>query len=61
MGKPSLLPELGSLPQPGDGSIATDYPRLAPRLLSHYVACSSLPEDSSDVVVARKVPLQNAS
>jgi hypothetical protein len=56
IGKPSLLPELGSLPRPGDDSIATDYPRLALRLLSPYVACS-LPEDSGDVVVARKESL----
>lgn len=56
IGKPSLLPELGALPRPKDDSIATDYPRLALRLLAPYVAYS-LPEDSADVVLSRKESL----
>ena len=55
-GKPSLLPELGALPTPRDASIATDYPRLALRLLAPYVACT-LPEDTPDIVLARKESL----
>ena len=56
IGKPSLLPELGALPRPRDDSVATDYPRLALRLLAPYVAFS-IPEDSADVVLARKESL----
>lgn len=56
IGKPSLLPELGALPCPQDDTIATDYPRLALRLLAPYVACS-LPEDPADVVISRKESL----
>jgi hypothetical protein len=55
-GKPSLLPELGSLPLPRDESIATDYPRLALRLLAPFVAFT-LPEESPDVVTARNETL----
>lgn len=56
IGKPCLLPELGALPRPKDTAIATDYPRLALRLLAPYVACS-LPEDSIDVRLARRESL----
>lgn len=56
IGKPSLLPELGALPRPKDDSIATDYPRLALRLLTPYVAYP-LTEDSSDIALARKESL----
>lgn len=56
IGKPSLLPELGTLPRPKDDTIATDYPRLALRLLAPYVAYS-LSDDSADVVLARKESL----
>jgi len=56
IGKPALLPELGALPRPKDDGIATDYPRLALRLLSPYVAYP-LDDDSADVVLARKESL----
>jgi hypothetical protein len=56
IGKPSMLPELGALPKPRDDSIATDYPRLALRLLAPYVACT-LPEDTVDAALARKESL----
>ncbi len=56
IGKPSLLPELGALPRPKDDTIATDYPRLALRLLAPYVAYA-LPDDSADVVLSRKESL----
>jgi hypothetical protein len=56
IGKASMLPELGALPKPLDDSIATDYPRLALRLLAPFVACT-LPEDTADVVLARKESL----
>ncbi len=53
IGKPSLLPELGVLPSPKNDGIATDYPRIALRLLAPYVAYQ-LTEDAADVVLARK-------
>lgn len=56
IGKPSLLPELGALPRPKDDTIATDYPRLALRLLVPYVAYP-LAIDSPDVVLSRKESL----
>lgn len=56
IGDASTLPELGALPTPSDDSIATDYPRLALRLLAPFVAYT-LPEDGEDVVLARKESL----
>jgi hypothetical protein len=55
-GKSALLPELGALPPPRDENIPTDYPRLALRLLAPFVAFT-LPEESSDVITARKETL----
>ena len=50
---PSLLRELCALPRPKKESGASDYPHLALRLLAPCVAFS-LPQDSADVVIARK-------
>ncbi|CAJ1942944.1 unnamed protein product [Cylindrotheca closterium] len=55
-GNSRALPELGTLPKPRDDSVATDYPRLALRLLAPFVACT-LPEDPVDVVLYRKEAL----
>jgi len=55
-GNSRSLPELGTLPKPRDDSVATDYPRLALRLLAPFVACT-LPEDPVDVVLYRKESL----
>lgn len=54
--KSRTLPELGILPKPRDDSVATDYPRLALRLLAPFVVCT-LPEDPVDVILCRKESL----
>jgi hypothetical protein len=47
-----LLPELGCLPKPSKGEIASDYPRLALRLLSVNIFFPP-PYDSPNAILAR--------
>ena len=56
LSKPCQLPELGALPSPNDDRRVTDYPRIALRLLSPFVAFP-LPKESKDMVRARKEAL----
>jgi hypothetical protein len=50
------LPELGVLPTPSDESVASDYPRIALRLIAPFYAFASFNEDQ-DTKLARKEAL----
>eukprot|EP00934_Nitzschia_sp_Nitz4_P008670 Nitzschia sp. Nitz4//scaffold196_size54656//32361//37667//NITZ4_006643-RA/size54656-processed-gene-0.53-mRNA-1//1//CDS//3329540438//8660//frame0 len=52
----TTLPELAALPRPKDGSNATDYPRLALRLLIPHLV-TTLSEDPKSLQMARKESL----
>ena len=52
----SVLPELGVLPVPSDDSAASDYPRLALRLIALFYVHPPRTEDE-DVMLARKEAL----